>query len=76
MLKKFIGKVFVARSYLSKKFAKLLALENEELITILKKNMKPSLLAAFDKLLLPEFCIIEAINAHQLKNMLIVLKKW
>ncbi|ALG69229.1 IS982 family transposase [Beggiatoa leptomitoformis] len=68
MLKNFIGKVFGDRGYLSKKLAALLALDDVELITTLKKNMKPRVLAAFDKLLLRKRCIIETIN-DQLKNI-------
>nr|WP_161575479.1 IS982 family transposase [Beggiatoa leptomitoformis] len=62
LLKNFIGKVFGDRGYLSKKLAELLALDDVELITSLKKNM------AFDKLLLRKRCIIETIN-DQLKNI-------
>jgi transposase len=68
LLKHFIGKVFGDRGYISKKLAELLALDDVELITSLKKNMKPRVLAAFDKLLLPKRCIIETIN-DQLKNI-------
>ena len=62
LLKHFIGKVFGDRGYISKKRAELLALDEVELITTLKKKMKPRVLAAFDKLLLPKRCIIETIN--------------
>ena len=48
--------------------AELLALDDVELMTPLKKNMKPRVLAAFDKLLLRKRCIIETIN-DQLKNI-------
>ncbi|EIJ44121.1 transposase family protein [Beggiatoa alba B18LD] len=64
----FIGKVFGDRGYLSKKLAELLALDDVELITTLKKNMKPRVFAAFDKILLRKHCIIETIN-DQLKNI-------
>ena len=67
MLKKFVGKVFGDRGYISKKLTQLLACDGVELITTLKKNMKPRVLAAFDKLLLRKRCIIETIN-DQLKN--------
>jgi len=67
MLKKFVGKVFGDRGYVSKKLTELLACDDVELITTLKKNMKPRVLAAFDKLLLRKRCIIETIN-DQLKN--------
>ena len=68
MLKNFIGKVFGDRGYISKKLAQLLASDDIELITTLKKNMKPKVLAAFDKLLLRKRSIIETIN-DQLKNI-------
>lgn len=68
MLKNFIGKVFGDRGYVSKKLADLLALDEVEFITTLKKNMKPRVLAAFDKLLLRKRSIIETIN-DQLKNI-------
>ena len=68
LLKNFVGKVFGDRGYISKKLTELLATDNIELITTLKKNMKPSVLAAFDKLLLRKRSIIETIN-DQLKNI-------
>lgn len=68
MLKNFVGKVFGDRGYISKKLAELLAGDDVELITTLKKNMKPRVLADFDKLLLRKRSIIETIN-DQLKNI-------
>jgi hypothetical protein len=68
LLKHFISKVFGDRGYISKKRAELLTLDDVELITTLKKHMKPRVLAAFDKLLLPKRCIIETIN-EPLKNI-------
>jgi hypothetical protein len=68
LLKNFIGKVFGDRGYISKKLTELLACDDIELITTLKKNMKPRVLAAFDKLLLRKRSIIETIN-DQLKNI-------
>ena len=68
MLKNFIGKVFGDRGYISQKLTELLATDEIELITTLKKNMKPRVLAAFDKLLLRKRSIIETIN-DQLKNI-------
>ena len=62
-----IGKLFGDRGYVSKKLTELLAKLNVELITTLKKNMKPKVIAAFDKLILRKRSIIEAIN-DQLKN--------
>jgi hypothetical protein len=68
MLKNFIGKVFGDRGYISQKLTELLASDDVELITTLKKNMKPRVLAAFDKLLLRKRSIIETVN-DQLKNI-------
>ena len=68
MLKNFIGKVFGDRGYISKKLTDLLATDEVELITTIRKNMKPRVLAAFDKLLLRKRSIIETIN-DQLKNI-------
>lgn len=68
MLKNFIGKVFGDRGYISKKLTELLATDEVELITTVRKNMKPRVLAAFDKLLLRKRSIIETIN-DQLKNI-------
>ncbi len=67
LLKNFVGKVFGDRGYVSKKLTELLATDDIELITTLRKNMKPRVLAAFDKLLLRKRSIIETIN-DQLKN--------
>ena len=68
MLKNFIGKVFGDRGYISKKLTELLASDNVELITTLKKNMKARVLKAFAKLMLRKRSIIETIN-DQLKNI-------
>lgn len=63
-----IGKLFGDRGYISQKLSELLALQDVELITTLKKNMKPRVLAAFDKLMLRKRSLIETIN-DQLKNI-------
>lgn len=68
MVKNFIGKLFGDKGYISNKLTELLALDNVELITKLKKNMKPKILALFDKILLRKRSIIETIN-DQLKNV-------
>jgi hypothetical protein len=68
MDKNFIGKQFGDKGYISKKLAELLAVDNVELITRLKKNMKPKVIALFDKILLRKRSIIETIN-DQLKNI-------
>jgi len=68
MAKNFIGKLFGDKGYISKKLAELLAVNDVELITKLKKNMKPKFVALFDKILLRKRSIIETIN-DQLKNI-------
>jgi hypothetical protein len=68
LVKDLIGKLFGDRGYISKKLTELLATQDVELITTVKKNMKPRVLAAFDKLILRKRSIIETIN-DQLKNI-------
>jgi Transposase DDE domain len=68
MTKNFIGKLFGDKGYISKKLTELLAIDDVELITKLKKNMKPKFIALFDKILLRKRSIIETIN-DQLKNI-------
>ncbi len=63
-----MGKLFGDRGYISKKLTELLATQDVELITTLKKNMKPKVIAAFDKLILKKRSLIETIN-DQLKNI-------
>jgi hypothetical protein len=68
LVKNLLGKLFGDRGYISKKLTELLATRDVELITTLKKNMKPRVIAAFDKLILRKRSIIETIN-DQLKNI-------
>ncbi|WP_087870441.1 IS982 family transposase, partial [Bathymodiolus platifrons methanotrophic gill symbiont] len=68
LAKKVIGKLFGDRGYISKKLTELLATDDVELITTLRKNMKPRVMAAFDAILLRKRSIIETIN-DQLKNI-------
>jgi hypothetical protein len=68
LAKGLIGKLFGDRGYISQKLTALLATQDVELITTLKKNMKPRVIATFDKLLLRKRSIIETIN-DQLKNI-------
>ena len=68
LVKDLIGKLFGDRGYISKKLTELLATQDVELITTLKKNMKPNVIAAFDKLILRKRSLIETIN-DQLKNI-------
>ena len=68
LTKNFIGKLFGDRGYISQKLTDLLALDDIELITTLKKNMKARVRKAFDKFLLKKRSIIETVN-DQLKNI-------
>jgi hypothetical protein len=68
LVKSLTGKLFGDRGYISKKLTKLLASQDIELITTLKKNMKAQAIDAFDQLLLRKRSIIETIN-DQLKNI-------
>ena len=68
LAKHLFGKLFGDRGYISEKLTQLLAVQDVELITTVRKNMKPKVLAAFDKLLLRKRSIIETIN-DQLKNI-------
>ena len=68
LAKEVIGKLFGDRGYISKKLTELLATDDVELITTLRKNMKPRVMAAFDAILLRKRSIIETIN-DQLKNI-------
>ena len=68
MTKNFIGKLFGDKGYLSKKLAELLAVDDVERATQLKKSMKPKIIALFDKILLRKRSIIETIN-DPLKNI-------
>ena len=67
LVKNYLGKLFGDKGYISQKLADLLGQNNVELITTLRKNMKPRVRNAFDKLLLRKRSIIETIN-DQLKN--------
>jgi hypothetical protein len=68
LAKLLFGKLFGDSGTISEKRTQLLATQELELITTLRKNMKPNVLAAFDKLLLRKRSIIETIN-DPLKNI-------
>lgn len=68
LAQKLLGKLFGDKGYISKKLAALLAEQDVELITTLKKNMKAAVRTAFDRLILRKRSIIETIN-DQLKNV-------
>ena len=67
VLVQLLGKLFGDRGYIFETLTQRLASQNVELITTVRKNMKPKVLVAVDKLLLRKRCIIETIN-NQLKN--------
>ena len=62
------GKLFGDRGYISQKLFESLRAQGVELITKLRKNMKPKLLALIDKILLRKRALIETVN-DQLKNV-------
>jgi hypothetical protein len=62
------GKLFGDRGYISKELFAQLWAQGVQLITKLKKNMKPKLLPLLDKLLLRKRALIETVN-DQLKNI-------
>ena len=68
LVRSLLGKLFGDRGYISKALAKSLAAQGVQLVTTLKKNMKPEAIGALDKLLLRKRSIIETIN-DQLKNI-------
>jgi hypothetical protein len=67
LVKNYRGKLFGDKGYVSKKRTKLLLQDSVERITTLRKNRKPRLLKALDKLLLRKRSSIETMN-DQLKN--------
>jgi hypothetical protein len=68
MVKRLVGKLFGDKGYLSQTLRGDLREQGIELITSIRSNMKPQLLALYDKLLLRRRSIIETIN-DQLKNI-------
>ena len=63
-----MGKIFGDKGYISQALHDQLLENNLELITSIRKNMKPRLLTLIDKLLLRKRSVIETIN-DQLKNI-------
>ena len=61
------GKLFGDRGYISQALRDTLKQQGVELITKLRKNMKPKLLNLVDKILLRKRALIETVN-DQLKN--------
>ena len=68
MCQSIIGKIFGDKGYISQALHDELLENNLELITSIRKNMKPRLLTLIDKLLLRKRSVIETIN-DQLKNI-------
>jgi len=62
------GKLFGDRGYISQALRDTLKQQGVELITKLRKNMKPKLLKLVDKILLRKRTLIETVN-DQLKNI-------
>jgi hypothetical protein len=61
------GELFGDRGYLSQVLREALQQQGVELMTNLRKNMKPKLLSLMDKILLRKRALIETVN-DQLKN--------
>lgn len=68
LAKGLFGKLFGDRGYISQELSQLLHSQGIELITKLRKNMKPRLLTLIDKLLLRKRSLVETVN-DQLKNV-------
>ena len=68
MCQTIMGKLFGDKGYLSQSLHDVLLENNLELITSIRKNMKPRLLTLIDKRLLRKRSVIETIN-DQLKNI-------
>jgi len=68
MCQSIMGKLFGDKGYISQSLHDELLENNLELITSIRKNMKPRLLTLIDKLLLRKRSVIETIN-DQLKNI-------
>ena len=68
MAKGLFGKLFGDRGYISQALGHSLKQQGVELITKLRKNMKPKLLNLMDKILLRKRALIETAN-NQLKSV-------
>jgi hypothetical protein len=67
-LKEIFGKLFADKGYISEKLQKLLFVDEIELITSIRNNMKNSLMSMSDKILLRKRSVIETVN-DELKNI-------
>ena len=63
-----MDKLYADKGYISKALTEDLKMEGITLVTGQRKNMKPKLLAAWDRAMLAKRFIIETINDH-LKNI-------
>lgn len=68
MVKRIWGKLFGDKGYLSRSLSERLLMQDLQLITKVRKNMKQRLLSLFDKLLLRKRAIMESV-IDQLKNI-------
>ena len=68
MVSSLFGKLFGDKGYISQDLTEKLRLQGVDLITSIRKNMKPKLMSLMDKLLLRKRSIIETVN-DQLKNI-------
>ena len=68
MIRRIFGKLFGDKGYLSQLLRDDLRVMGIDLITSIRRNMKPQLLPLYDKLMLKRRSIIETIN-DQLKNI-------
>ena len=68
LAKRLFGKLFGDKGYLSQSLRDTLWEQGVQLVTSIRKNMKPQLMELADKLLLRKRSIIETIN-DQLKNI-------
>jgi len=67
-LKQIFGKLFGDKGYISEKLTQMLFIDDIQLITNMKNNMKNSLMQMNDKILLRKRSIIETVN-DELKNI-------
>ncbi len=66
--RRMFGKLFGDKGYISKALTECLQMEEVQLVTGIKKNMKNKLVNLYDKLMLRKRAIIETVN-DQLKNI-------
>ncbi len=67
-LDKIYGKLFADKGYIGKSLMQMLFIDGVQLITLIKNNMKNSLMTISDKILLRKRSVIETVN-DELKNI-------